>query len=129
MIADSYNRKRNHYSEGTIYPFLQLSDFNSELFTRARNLIRGNNQNHPWLPLSDEQLLQKAGLWKKDYASGQEGYTLAAVLLFGKDETIQQILPHYKTDALVDRAAKVSHLGRMKVSIANQLLKIDSIEV
>jgi len=28
---------------------------------------------------------------------------------------------------IVDRAVKVSHLGRMKVSIANQLLKIDSI--
>jgi len=29
----------------------------------------------------------------------------------------------------LDRAVKVSHLGRMKVSIANQLLKIDSLEV
>lgn len=28
LIADIYNRKRNHYSEGTIYPFVQLSDFN-----------------------------------------------------------------------------------------------------
>nr|WP_292966836.1 RNA-binding domain-containing protein [Muricauda sp. UBA7809] len=101
LIADIYNRKRNHYSESMIYPFVQLSDFNSELFTRARKLIRGNNQNHPWLSLSDEQLLQKAGLWKKDYATGKEGYTLAAILLFGKDETIQQILPHYKIDALV----------------------------
>ncbi|MGB3152865.1 MAG: RNA-binding domain-containing protein [Maribacter sp.] len=101
LIADIYNRKRNHYSEGTIYPFVRLSDFNPELFTRARNLIQGYNRNHPWLSLSDEQLMQKAGLWKKDYASGQEGYTLAAVLLFGKDETIQQILPHYKIDALV----------------------------
>lgn len=101
LIADSYNRKRNHYSEGTIYPFVQLSDFNLELFTRARNLIRGNNRNHPWMSLSDEQLLQKAGLWKRDFSSGLEGYTLAAILLFGKDETIQQILPHYKIDALV----------------------------
>ncbi|PIB29292.1 hypothetical protein BFP77_06385 [Maribacter sp. 4U21] len=84
-----------------IYPFVQLSNFNSELFTRARKLIRGNNQNHPWLSLSDEQLLQKAGLWKKGYATGKEGYTLAAILLFGKDETIQQILTHYKIDALV----------------------------
>lgn len=101
QIADIYNRKRNHYSEGTIYPMVTMSDFNSDLFPKIRNLIRGNNKSHPWLPLTDEQLLQKAGLWKKDFASGQEGYTLAAVLLLGKDETIQQILPHYKTDALV----------------------------
>mgnify|MGYP003668464772 FL=1 len=31
----------------------------------------------------------------------KRGYTLAAVLLFGKDETIRDILPHYKIDALV----------------------------
>ncbi|PIB29665.1 hypothetical protein BFP77_05850 [Maribacter sp. 4U21] len=30
-------------------------------------------------------------------------------------------------EARLDRAVKVSHFGRMKVSIANQLLKIDSI--
>ncbi len=45
--------------------------------------------------------MKKAGLWKKDYHSGLEGYTLAAVLLFGKNEVIQQVVPHYKTDALV----------------------------
>lgn len=101
QIADIYNRKRNHFSEGTIYPMVQSSDFNADLFPKIRNLIRGNNEDHPWLPLTDEQLLQKAGLWKKDFATGQEGYTLAAVLLLGKDETIQQILPHYKIDALV----------------------------
>jgi len=101
QIADIYNRKRNHYSEGTIYPIVQLSDFNPDLLPKIRNLIRGNNEDHPWLPLNDEQLLQKAGLWKKDFVTGQEGYTLAAVLLLGKDQTIQQILPHYKIDALV----------------------------
>ena len=101
LIADIYNRKRNHYSEGTIYPMVRLSDFNLDLFSTVRNLIRGKNEDHPWLSLSNEQLLKKAGLWKKDYAFGQEGYTLAAVLLFGKDETIQDILPHYKIDALV----------------------------
>ncbi|SDF24625.1 hypothetical protein SAMN05421636_1291, partial [Pricia antarctica] len=31
--------------------------------------------------------------------------------------------------AELDRADKVNHLGRMKVSIANQLLKTNSIEV
>ena len=53
--------------------------------------------------MNDEQLLQKAGLWKRDWESGREGYTLAAALLLGKDEIIQQILSHYKIDALVRR--------------------------
>ena len=103
QIADIYNRKRNYFSEGTIYSAVTFKDFNQSLFPKIRNLIRSNNSNHPWLALNDEQMLQKANLWKRDFQTNQEGYTLAAVLLLGKDEVIQQILPHYKTDALLRR--------------------------
>jgi ATP-dependent DNA helicase RecG len=101
LVAEIYNRKRNHYTEGIIYPAVRMEDLNQSLFSKVRNLIKSNHANHPWLALDDTQLLQKAGLWKRDYQTGQEGYTLAAVLLFGKDEVIQQVVPHYKTDALV----------------------------
>ena len=101
QIADMYNRKRTHYTENLVYQALRFADFKVELFSKARNLIKSNNANHPWLGLNDQQLLERAGLWKRDFQTGQEGYTLAAALLFGKDETIQQILPHYKIDALV----------------------------
>ena len=101
QIAELYNSKRTHYTEGTIYEKVVFDDFKPELFPLIRNLIKSNKANHPWLALTDEQLLQKAGLWKKDYTSGKEGYTLAAILLFGKDNLIQHILPHYKIDALV----------------------------
>ena len=101
QIADLYNKKRTHFTENTLFPFLKFSDFKLELFPKIRNLIRSNNPNHPWLALSDEQMLEKAGLWKFDFQTGQSGYTLAAALLLGKDEVIQQIVPHYKIDALV----------------------------
>jgi len=101
QIANLYNKKRLHFTENTLYPFLKFSDFKKELFPKIRNLIRSNNPNHPWLALNDEQMLEKAGLWKLDFQTGQSGYTLAAALLLGKDEVIQQILPHYKIDALV----------------------------
>ena len=51
--------------------------------------------------MDNKQLLEMAGLWKRDFQLGTEGYTLAAGLLFGKDEIVQQIIPHYKIDALV----------------------------
>jgi ATP-dependent DNA helicase RecG len=101
QVADIYNRKRNHYTEGIIYPAVRFEDLNESLFPKVRNLIKSNNANHPWLALNDVQLLQKAGLWKRDFQTGQEGFTLGAVLLLGKDETIQQVVPHYKIDALV----------------------------
>jgi ATP-dependent DNA helicase RecG len=103
QIAEIYNRKRTHYSEGIVYPALRFSDFNPELFPKVRNLMRSNQATHPWLALNDEQLLQTAGLWRRDFQTGQEGYTLAAALLFGQDEVIQQILPHYKIDAILRR--------------------------
>ena len=101
QIAEIYNRKRMHYTEGIIYPGLRFEDFKVDLFPKVRNLIRSNNPNHPWLALTDQQMLEKAGLWKRDINSTQEGYTLAAALLLGKDEVIQQLLPFFKIDALV----------------------------
>ncbi len=100
-IAEMANRKRNHYTEGIIYPALRMEDFKQDIFPKIRNLIRSNNPAHPWLALDDRELMEIAGLWKKDYQNGQEGFTLAAALLLGKDEVIQQIIPHYKIDALV----------------------------
>jgi ATP-dependent DNA helicase RecG len=101
QIAELFNRKRTHYTENIVYPVLRFEDFNALLFPKIRNLIRSNNADHPWLALNDVQLLETAGLWKKDFHTGQEGYTLAAAMLLGKDEVIRQILPHYKIDMLV----------------------------
>lgn len=101
QIAILYNRKRNYYTENRIYPFLSMSDFKTEMFPRIRNLIRGRYQNHPWLDLDDEQMLHKAGFYGRDAQTQQEGYNLASVLLFGRDETIVNVAPHYKIDALL----------------------------
>lgn len=100
-IAEIANRKRNHYTENIVYPALQITDFKPELFPKIRNLIGSHHPDHPWLSLDNEKMLEVAGLWKKDFQSGRDGYTLAAALLLGKDEVIQQIIPHYKIDALV----------------------------
>ncbi|MDW3666860.1 MAG: putative DNA binding domain-containing protein, partial [Nitrososphaeraceae archaeon] len=103
QIALLYNRKRSYYSEGIVYPYLTLADFKPELFKIARSMIRGHTPNHPWLNLDDEQFMKIAGLYSKDPDSNREGYNLAAVLLFGRDATILNIVPHYKIDALVRR--------------------------
>lgn len=50
--------------------------------------------------MSDEELLRSARLYEKDLKTGQFGLTLAAILLFGKDETIMSALPHHRTDAI-----------------------------
>jgi ATP-dependent DNA helicase RecG len=46
-------------------------------------------------------MLKDSVLWRKDHTTGKEGYTLAAALIFGKESTIQSILPAYKVEAMV----------------------------
>ena len=102
-ISQLYARKSGYYSESKIYPYLGASAFKPGLIDKARNLIKSNNPNHPWLSLDDKEFLRKAGLYKVDYITGEQGYTLAAALLLGRDEVLQDIVPHFRIDALVRR--------------------------
>jgi ATP-dependent DNA helicase RecG len=101
QVTQLHLRKQSTYSENRIYPYITLSDFKQELFGRIRRLAKSERPDHPWLEMDDEALLRSAGLYKRDYQTGKKGYTLAAVLLLGKDEVIRDVLPHYKTDTLL----------------------------
>ncbi len=101
MVAQLYANKDKSYSENEIFPGLTLSDFRADLIDRCRKMAVGRQANHPWKYMTDEQLLRSAGLYKKDFCSPKEGYTLACAVLFGRDDVIQSILPHYKTDLIL----------------------------
>lgn len=100
-VSDIYLRKRNFFTESIIYPHLTMEHLDSGLFEKARQIIRNNRSDHPWLLVSDEQMLRDSTLWRIDFKTGEEGLTLAAALIFGKDSTIQSILPAYKVEAMV----------------------------
>lgn len=100
-VSELYLRKRNFFSEAQIIPHLAIADLDKHLFEEARQLIRNFRSDHPWLLVSDEQMLKDSVLWRKDFMTGQEGLTLAAALVFGKDNTIQSILSAYKVEAMV----------------------------
>lgn len=108
LVTQLYIRKQTTFSENNIYPYLSINDFDIELFDKIRNLARNQRANHPWLEMNNEGLLKSSSLWRKDLQNGQEGYTLAAAVLLGKEETIQNILPHYRTDALL----RINNLDR-----------------
>lgn len=101
QVTQLYLRKQTTYSENRIYPYLKLSDFKPELFSRIRTLAKNERADHSWQDMTNEELLRSAGLFKHDHQTGKDGYTLAAVLLLGKNEVIQSVLPHHKTDAIL----------------------------
>ena len=101
QVTQLYLRKQSTYTENKVYPYIKIADFNTALMKRVRILAKNERTDHPWQYLTDKELLNSAGLYRHDPLTGKEGYTLAAVLLLGKDELIQTVLPHYKTDAIL----------------------------
>ena len=102
-ISALYLRKSTQYTENTIYPYLKPEHFKDGIVAKAKNLIRNMRENHPWLELSNMDFFKQANLYRIDLSTGEEGFTLAALMLFGRDEIIQSALPYYKVDCVVRR--------------------------
>lgn len=103
LVTALYIRKQTTYSENLIYPYVSIKDLRSDLVSKARTLAANQRPGHPWAGMSDMELLKSAQLFQRDYQSGKEGFTLAAILLFGDDNVILSVLPHHRTDALLRR--------------------------
>ncbi|MCC6099232.1 MAG: ArsR family transcriptional regulator [Coriobacteriaceae bacterium] len=101
QLSQLYLRKSGVSSERRVYPYLAVEDLDPVLIAQARNMATRRRPGHPWGELSDSELLRSAGLWQRNYATGEEGLTLAAGLLFGTDDVIRSIAPSYRTDALL----------------------------
>lgn len=102
QIAQMYIRKQNIFTERKIYPYAAIDDLRTDLLPRIRQMaVNHAGGSHPWENMTDEELLRSAGLYGRDVATGESGYNLAAILLLGKDEVIQNVCPAYETDALV----------------------------
>lgn len=100
LVAQMYIRKQREFTENTIYPYATLNDLETETIREVRIMAVNRQPNHPWEKLTDEELLKSCGLYKRDLQTGASGYTLACILLFGKDEAILSAIPYFKTDAV-----------------------------
>lgn len=100
-LAELCIRKQGIFTEQRIFEHVTLDDLREDLIDNARRMALAKRKDHPWAHLSNEQLVESAGLYGKDFTTGKTGYNLAAVVLLGKDATIRSLCPAYKTDALV----------------------------
>lgn len=88
------------HTEDRVFPWLGMEDLEQETFEELRKAVRSYNAQHPWLTMSNEEILRSGELIKIAPETGKSGLTLAAVLLFGKQHTIASVLPSYRTDLL-----------------------------
>lgn len=101
LVENIHLRKKKESSENIVCPFLRMHEFEEKSFVTMRKTISILNPHHPWLDLTDEEILHTAGFWRKDPLSNKEGFVLGAVLLFGKEVTIQNYCPAlHRTDAI-----------------------------
>ncbi len=100
LVYQLYARKQDTYYVNKVYPRLSLEDLRSDLIERARKMATTRVYDHPWLRMSDEEMLRSTGLILRNPETGDDGITLAAILLFGSDNVIISVLAHHKTDAL-----------------------------
>ena len=103
LVASLYQRKQVNYSENTVFPYVEIEDLRTDIISRVRKQVLIQREDHPWGSMNDVDLLKSAQLLKKDFQTGKNGFSLAAILLFGKDETILSAVPHFRIDAILRR--------------------------
>ena len=103
QITSMMARKQSYYSERTVYSWVTEDDLEMELLDAVRDALRASDADHPWLSLSDSELLRAARLYGRDQLTGEKGFNLAAVALLGKEDTILDVMPLYRTDAVLKR--------------------------
>ena len=114
-ITAIYNRKQGIYTERKVLPWASMECLSSELIARARMMAVASRDGHPWGSMADEEIVRSARLWYRDPESGEEGLTLAAVMLLGTDDAIFDAVPAYRTDALLRRIDEERYDDRLSV--------------
>lgn len=100
LVANLYSRKSHTYFENQIYPYVKEDDLRMDLVPKVKIMALSRNPRHIWENMEPMELFRSAGLYDRNMITGEEGFNLAAVLLFGKDQTIQSCVPAYRTDAI-----------------------------
>ncbi|MCL1790774.1 MAG: putative DNA binding domain-containing protein [Peptococcaceae bacterium] len=125
QIAQMYIRKQKIFTEKKVYPYVKDEDLRLDMLPKIRQMALIRSKDHPWMKLSDSELLQSAGLIGVDAETEKTGYNLAAVLLLGRDHVIKDICPTYRTDALLRKV----NLDRYDDRLIIETNLIDSYEL
>ena len=94
MIAEAVQPDR----DSTLLQNYSIADLDAETLQAYRNDFKSTKPTHPWITLSDIELLRNLGGWRKDRSSGEEGLTTAGLLMFGRLPVILEALPNYVLD-------------------------------
>ena len=97
MFADADDTRP---ADSRILKNYTIEDLDKEALSHYRQLFKLSSSDHPWLAFDDIELLRMLGGYRKDRQSGEEGFTVAGLLMFGKTTSITDVecAPHFFPD-------------------------------
>lgn len=96
MMADSIVLQNPQ--DARVYKGLSMEDLDETTIRQYRQVFSLRNEGHAWNKLPDKEFITKLGGYVKNSETGEEGVTLAGVLMFGQDTTLTSALPYYFVD-------------------------------
>jgi ATP-dependent DNA helicase RecG len=99
LLLSLFERKNPHLFEERTVEGLTMEHLDHATFQYSRNVIAARKPAHPWLQMTDEQILLSTHLAKR---SDDDKLLLkyAALILFGKEDAIVELMPRYRFEAL-----------------------------
>ncbi len=94
MMAEQSEDER----DARILTGFTIKDLDQECLKAYRNRLASLKPDHPYNSAEPLDFLRKVGGWRTDRISGDEGLTVAGLLMFGKLEAINEALPYYFLD-------------------------------
>lgn len=94
MLAEQIEDER----DSRILSGFGIDDIDMDSFFAYRQMLNTSKKGHTWLEEDNEGLLKKLRGWRRDRQTGEEGLTLAGLLMFGRWEAIQEAVPNYFVD-------------------------------
>ena len=98
LLLSLFERKNPHLFEERFVEGLSMDGLDPNTFQYCRNVIQSRQPSHAWLQLSNEEILLSTHL------ATREGEKLrikfAALLLFGTDDALAELMPRYRFEAL-----------------------------
>ncbi len=98
LLLSIFERKNPHLFEERIVEGLTMEHLDAKTIQYCRNILATIQPSHPWLQMTNEELLISAHLAKKDGDKLQLKY--AALILFGTEDAITELMPRYRFEAV-----------------------------
>jgi ATP-dependent DNA helicase RecG len=94
MLAEQVEESR----DARLLEGFGFEDLDLDTLGAYRNQFKATKPNHPWTELDDREFLRSIGGWMRNRQNGEQGLTIAGLLMFGKLPSILEAMPNYVVD-------------------------------